>query len=54
MEAIIVDLKDAVSAIPASALREHSRSELRDAVVRVAIRAYYEGAESVADEFPWQ
>jgi hypothetical protein len=50
VEAMIVNLKNAVSAIPASALRERSRTELRDAVVRVAIRAYYEGAESVSDE----
>jgi hypothetical protein len=54
VEAVIVDLKNAVSAIPASALRERSRSELRDTVVRVAIRAYYDGAESVTAELPWQ
>ena len=54
VEAVIVNLKNAVSAIPASALRERARSELRDAVVRVAIRAYYEGAESVTDEIAWQ
>lgn len=54
VEVVIVNLKNAVNAIPASALRERARSELRDTVVRVAIRAYYEGAESVTDELPWQ
>jgi hypothetical protein len=47
IEAVIVDLKNAVNALPASCLRERARSQLRDDVVRVAIRAYYEGAESV-------
>ncbi len=50
IEALIVDLKNAVSALPVSSLRERARSELRDAVVRIAIRAYYEGAESVTAE----
>ena len=50
IEALIVDLKNAVSALPASSLREHARSKLRDAIVRIAIRAYYEGAESVTAE----
>ncbi|HJU68249.1 MAG TPA: hypothetical protein VJ650_08360 [Gemmatimonadaceae bacterium] len=50
VEVVIVNLKNAVNAIPASALRERARTELRDAVVRIAIRAYYEGAESVTDE----
>ena len=54
VEVVIVNLKNAVNAIPASALRERARSELRDAVVRVAIRAYYEGAESVGDPLAWQ
>ena len=54
VEAIIVNLKNAVSAIPASALRERSRTELRDTVVRIAIRAYYEGAESATNELTWQ
>ena len=54
VETVIVNLKNAVNAIPASALRARVRSELRDAVVRVAIRAYYEGAESVTDEVAWQ
>lgn len=47
IEAVIVDLKHAVNALPASCLRERARTELRDEVVRIAIRAYYEGAESV-------
>ena len=50
IEAVIVELKQALSALPASALRERPRSELRDEMVRVAIRAYYEGAESVTTE----
>ena len=48
IEALIVDLKEAVNALPTSSLRERARSELRDGVVRVAIRAYYDGAESVS------
>ena len=48
VEALIVEIKAAVSALPVSALRERPRTELRDEMVRVAIRAYYEGAESVA------
>jgi hypothetical protein len=50
IESLIVDLKDAVNALPASCLRERARSELRDEVVRVAIRGYYEGAEAVSAE----
>lgn len=50
IETLIVELKAAVSALPASSLRERARSELRDELVRVAIRAYYEGAESVSAE----
>ena len=50
IEGLIVELKTAVSALPASSLRERARSELRDELVRVAIRAYYEGAESVSAE----
>ena len=48
IEAVIVEIKNAVSALPASALRERPRSELRDEMVRVAIRAYYDGVESIA------
>jgi hypothetical protein len=47
IEAVIVEIKAAVSALPASSLRERPRSELRDEMVRIAIRAYYDGAESV-------
>jgi hypothetical protein len=47
VETLIVELKSAVNALPANCLRERARSQLRDDVVRVAIRAYYEGAESV-------
>ena len=54
VEVVIVELKNAVNAIPASALRERARSELRDAVVRVAIRAYYDGADSATDELTWR
>lgn len=54
VEVVIVNLKNAVNALPVSALRERPRTELRDTVVRVAIRAYYEGAESATDELAWQ
>jgi hypothetical protein len=47
IEAVIIDLKNAINALPASALRERARCEIRDAVVRLAIRAYYEGVDSV-------
>ena len=47
IEAVIVEIKDAVSALPASCLRERPRSELRDEMVRIAIRAYYDGVESI-------
>lgn len=50
IETVIVDLKAAVSALPASCLRERPRGELRDEMVRIAIRAYYDGAESVTSE----
>ena len=50
VEAVIVEIKNAVGALPASALRERPRSELRDEMVRVAIRAYYDGAESITSE----
>lgn len=47
-ERLIVALKNAVNELPASTLRERARSELRDAVVRTAITAYYEGTDSYA------
>ena len=50
VEAVIVDLKRAIDLIPASALRERARKELRDSVVRVAIRAYYDGSDSFSTQ----
>ena len=50
IEALIIEIKAAVSALPMSSLRERPRSELRDEMVRVAIHAYYEGVESVPIE----
>jgi hypothetical protein len=44
-EALIVDLKQAVSSLPARALLYYERCELRDVVVSLAIRAYYDPAE---------
>jgi hypothetical protein len=46
VEGVIIDLKLAVSLLPVSALRERVRRELRDSVVRMAIRAYYDGTDS--------
>jgi hypothetical protein len=46
IEGVIIDLKHAVSLLPISSLRERVRRELRDSVVRMAIRAYYDGADS--------
>jgi hypothetical protein len=54
VEAVIVEIKGAVNALPASCLRERARSELRDELVRVAIRAYYEGAEPATTELARQ
>jgi hypothetical protein len=42
VECVIIDLKLAVNALPASSLRERARCELRDSVVRMAIHAYYD------------
>jgi hypothetical protein len=42
VESLIVDLKFAVNSVPASALRDRERRELRDMIVRIAIRAYYD------------
>ena len=39
------DLKWAVSSLPEPALLNYERRELRDTVVSVAIRAYYDPAE---------
>jgi hypothetical protein len=54
VEGVIIDLKLAVNTLPASALRERARVELRDSVVRVAIRAYYDGVESFTTRFSWR
>jgi hypothetical protein len=45
VESLIIDLKQAVSALSERALLNYERRELRDAVVSVAIRAYYDPAE---------
>jgi len=45
VESLIVDLKLAVSALSGRALLNYERRELRDAVVSVAIRAYYDPIE---------
>ena len=50
-ERLIVELKTAVNALPATTLRERARSELRDSVVRMAIAAYYDGNESYEPRF---
>jgi hypothetical protein len=50
IEGLIVEIKAAMSALPVSSLRERPRSELRDDMVRVAIQAYYDGAESVPSD----
>lgn len=42
VESIIIDLKAAVNSLPASSLGDHVRRELRDSVVRMAIRGYYD------------
>ncbi len=43
IESVIVELKLAVNALPASSLGVQARHELRDSVVRIAISAYYDG-----------
>ena len=48
VERLIIDLKLAVNALPTSSLRDHVRRELRDSVVRIAIRAYYDETDSLA------
>jgi hypothetical protein len=48
VEVIIIELKYAVSLLPVSSLRERVRRELRDSVVRMAIRAYYDGTDSLS------
>lgn len=51
VEQLIVDLKHAVNSLPMVALRDRARSELRDSIVRIAIAAYYDGAEPSAAHF---
>lgn len=54
VECLIIDLKIAINSLPASALRERARRELRDTVVRVAIRAYYDGIDSFTPTLGWR
>jgi hypothetical protein len=54
VECIIIDLKLAVDALPASSLRELGRRELRDSVVRMAIDAYYDATDSFAPPLGWR
>jgi hypothetical protein len=46
VETVIIDLKLAVSQLPLSSLRDRERRELRDSVVRMAIRAYYDKTDA--------
>jgi hypothetical protein len=48
VEVIIIELKLAVNQLPVQSLRDRPRRELRDSVVRMAIRAYYDGTDSPA------
>ncbi|MGQ0714664.1 MAG: hypothetical protein ACT4PJ_13160 [Gemmatimonadaceae bacterium] len=45
VERLIVELKRAVDSLPASAFRDRARVELRDAIVRIAIGAYYDRSD---------
>jgi hypothetical protein len=54
VECVIIDLKHAVNSLPASSLRERVRRELRDLVVRMAIRAYYDGTDSFTTRLAWR
>ena len=54
VEGIIIDLKLAVSLLPLSSLRDRGRRELRDSVVRMAIRAYYDKTESPDQPVAWR
>lgn len=51
IEQFIIEVKQAVNSLPISALRDRARTELRDALVSVAITAYYEGAQPPAQQF---
>lgn len=52
VEALIIDLKLAVNRLPLSSLRERVRRELRDSVVRMAIRAYYDHTDALTAARP--
>ena len=54
VECVIIDLKMAVNSLPASALGAHLRRDLRDAVVRIAIRAYYDGMNALPPRLAWR
>ncbi len=54
VEGVIIDLKSAVNSLPAHSLRERGRGDLRDFVVRVAIRAYYDGVGSFSARLTWR
>jgi hypothetical protein len=47
IEGVIIDLKLAVNQLPVTSLRERPRRELRDSVVRMAIRAYYDETDAL-------
>jgi hypothetical protein len=51
IEQLIVDLKNAVNALPIAVLRDRARNELRDSIVRLAIAAYYDGSYSPAPRY---
>jgi hypothetical protein len=54
VECVIVDLKLAVNSLPVSSLRARARRELRDSVVRMAIRAYYDGPDAFDTGLAWR
>lgn len=54
VEGVIIDLKLAVNLLPASSLGDHVRRELRDSVVRMAIRAYNDGMDSFTTRLAWR
>lgn len=54
VETVIIDLKAAVNALPTSSLRDHGRRELRDSVVRMALRAYYDGLNPIPTRLAWR
>lgn len=54
VDCVVIELKLAVNALPATALRDRVRRELCDSVVRMAIRAYYDGTDSVSAQAVWR